>query len=70
MGEILDLVCLALYRRGPLSLNDLHFETGVPYPTLRFHLRLHSGDRYECARALVDGVPTRVWRLLDPKDNA
>jgi hypothetical protein len=71
VNEVLEAVSLCLFDYGPLPATEISIITGLPLPTLRTHLRLNLGHRYQAAMALESGVPIRRWSLLpaDPKES-
>lgn len=66
--QTMEDICLALHALGPMTLTSLHYETGIPLPVIRTHLRLHLGDRYTYTRTRNDaGITVRLWSLTTPK---
>ncbi len=63
-SDVLDLVSLALFDHGPMTLNDLALMTCLPLPSIRMHLQLNRGSRYLATLTIEDGMPIRRWALL------
>jgi hypothetical protein len=63
-SDVLDLVSLALFDHGPMTLNDLALMTCLPLPSIRMHLQLNRDVRYRPTLTIEGGIPIRRWALI------
>lgn len=65
MTSVLELVALALYDHGPLTMSELSVITCLPLASIRTHLHLNHEVCYSARLSWEDGVPIRRWFLYD-----